>query len=82
MPFVPGATFFSNLMYDFRYTESYASVFAIFFPAATGILAGANISGDLQVGSYALICVDDIVLVLFLSLFYGAHVCHSVCVMC
>ncbi|KAJ8714745.1 hypothetical protein PYW07_002970 [Mythimna separata] len=42
----------SNLGPDYRFFEgvehNFFSVFAIFFPAATGILAGANISGDLK----------------------------------
>ena len=39
----------ANWGQDFRSGESFFSVFSIFFPAATGILAGANISGDLKV---------------------------------
>ncbi|XP_049871575.1 bumetanide-sensitive sodium-(potassium)-chloride cotransporter isoform X2 [Pectinophora gossypiella] len=41
-----------NVGPDYRYFEgvehNFFSVFSIFFPAATGILAGANISGDLK----------------------------------
>lgn len=43
----------SNLWTDYRpydgVEHNFFSVLAIFFPAATGILAGANISGDLKV---------------------------------
>ncbi|XP_027716727.1 solute carrier family 12 member 1 isoform X2 [Vombatus ursinus] len=40
--------FAENFGPSFTEGEGFFSVFAIFFPAATGILAGANISGDLE----------------------------------
>ncbi|KAH3837760.1 hypothetical protein DPMN_111161 [Dreissena polymorpha] len=43
-----GETFKTNFMPHFSKEHSFFSVFAIFFPSATGILAGANISGDLK----------------------------------
>ncbi|KFD55491.1 hypothetical protein M513_03543 [Trichuris suis] len=40
-------TFTKNLMPTFH-EETFFSLFAVYFPAATGIMAGANISGDLK----------------------------------
>jgi len=47
-----GETFVNNLFRDYRYDDgdmqSIISVYAVFFPAVTGIVAGANLSGDLK----------------------------------
>uniref|UniRef100_A0A914XYB5 Uncharacterized protein n=1 Tax=Panagrolaimus superbus TaxID=310955 RepID=A0A914XYB5_9BILA len=42
-----GATMTDNLLPNFRDGYNFFTVFSIYFPAATGIMAGANISGDL-----------------------------------
>ena len=43
-----GALTKENLLPAFSQKENFFTVFSIFFPAATGILAGSNISGDLK----------------------------------
>ena len=54
---VAGDTITNNFGPDFRDQgsndlTSFFAVFSIFFPAATGILAGANISGDLKASGH------------------------------
>lgn len=48
-----------NLWSDYRpgkdgRTETFFTVFAVFFPAVTGIVAGANLSGDLKDPAYSI----------------------------
>lgn len=52
-------TFKENWYSDYRsqdgVEQSFFTIFAIFFPSVTGIQAGANISGDLKVGTRKMI---------------------------
>uniref|UniRef100_A0A3Q3XMF4 Uncharacterized protein n=1 Tax=Mola mola TaxID=94237 RepID=A0A3Q3XMF4_MOLML len=72
--------FLENFKPDFRDGETFFSVFAIFFPAATGILAGANISGDLKDPQEA-IPKGTLLAILITGITYLAvAVCVSACV--
>ncbi len=42
------ATFQANMTPHYTAGESFSTMFALFFPAVTGIMAGANMSGDLR----------------------------------
>ena len=74
-----GSLLSENLFPQFSEGENFFTVFAIFFPAATGILAGSNISGDLKdpsvsipKGTFAAIGITSVAYC-FLSVALGAH---------
>ncbi|KAI6225165.1 Amino acid permease-associated region domain containing protein [Aphelenchoides fujianensis] len=61
-------TFKENLMPEFR-DGNFFEIFSIYFPAATGIMAGANISGDLANAQKA-IPKGTLIAILFTTLVY------------
>ncbi|XP_077568718.1 solute carrier family 12 member 1 [Stigmatopora nigra] len=72
--------FLENFPPAFSAGESFFSVFSIFFPAATGILAGANISGDLR-DAQAAIPKGTLLAILITGITYlGVALCVSACV--
>ncbi|XP_064312442.1 solute carrier family 12 member 1 isoform X2 [Phalacrocorax carbo] len=72
--------FAENFGPDFRSGEGFFSVFAIFFPAATGILAGANISGDLKDPQGAIPKGTMLAILITTVAYIGVAVCVASCV--
>ncbi|XP_075687152.1 solute carrier family 12 member 8 [Rhinoderma darwinii] len=66
---------FNNTFPDYTPGESFFTVFGVFFPAATGVMAGFNMSGDLRrpsvnipVGSLAAIAISWFLYIVFVVL--------------
>uniref|UniRef100_A0A8B9NLC5 Solute carrier family 12 member 1 n=1 Tax=Accipiter nisus TaxID=211598 RepID=A0A8B9NLC5_9AVES len=72
--------FAENFGPDFRSGEGFFSVFAIFFPAATGILAGANISGDLKDPQDAIPKGTMLAILITTVAYIGVAICAASCV--
>ncbi|NXC44175.1 S12A1 protein, partial [Penelope pileata] len=72
--------FAENFGPDFRSGEGFFSVFAIFFPAATGILAGANISGDLKDPQVAIPKGTMLAILITTAAYIAVAICAASCV--
>ncbi|KAM3663565.1 solute carrier family 12 member 1 isoform 1-T2 [Ammospiza maritima maritima] len=72
--------FAENFGPDFRSGEGFFSVFAIFFPAATGILAGANISGDLKDPQSAIPQGTMLAILITAIVYIAVAICAASCV--
>ena len=66
---------FSEYTYDYEANKmnSFFTVFAVFFPAVTGIVAGANLSGDLQDPATAI--PKGTLLAIFFTM--GTYLCYG-----
>uniref|UniRef100_A0A670YZA7 Solute carrier family 12 member 1 n=1 Tax=Pseudonaja textilis TaxID=8673 RepID=A0A670YZA7_PSETE len=72
--------FTENFGPEFTANEDFFSVFAIFFPAATGILAGANISGDLEDPQEAIPKGTMLAILITTIAYIGVAICAAACV--
>ncbi|XP_020016136.1 solute carrier family 12 member 1 isoform X3 [Castor canadensis] len=72
--------FAENFGPSFTKGEGFFSVFAIFFPAATGILAGANISGDLEDPQDAIPRGTMLAIFITTVAYLGVAICVASCV--
>ncbi|KFU87270.1 Solute carrier family 12 member 1 [Chaetura pelagica] len=79
-PLFSASIFAENFGPDFRSGEGFFSVFAIFFPAATGILAGANISGDLKDPQIAIPKGTMLAIVITTIAYIAVAICAASCV--
>ncbi|XP_065666416.1 solute carrier family 12 member 2 isoform X4 [Hydra vulgaris] len=66
-------TFKDNMKPDYRDKQDFFKIFSIFFPAVTGIMAGANLSGDLKDPSHS-VPVGTLLAILITSFSYLALV--------
>ncbi|ETE71469.1 Solute carrier family 12 member 1, partial [Ophiophagus hannah] len=72
--------FTENFGPEFTLDQDFFSVFAIFFPAATGILAGANISGDLEDPQEAIPKGTMLAILITTVAYIGVAICAAACV--
>uniref|UniRef100_A0A0K0FDR6 Solute carrier family 12 member 3 n=1 Tax=Strongyloides venezuelensis TaxID=75913 RepID=A0A0K0FDR6_STRVS len=71
-------TIANNFWPDFRDGNSFITMFGIYFPAMTGIMAGANMSGDLRDPSKS-IPIGTMVAIIITTLIYSGTMLLSAC---
>uniref|UniRef100_A0A0N5BJL4 Solute carrier family 12 member 9 n=1 Tax=Strongyloides papillosus TaxID=174720 RepID=A0A0N5BJL4_STREA len=71
-------TIANNFWPDFRDGNSFITVFGIYFPAMTGIMAGANMSGDLKDPSKS-IPIGTMVAIIITTIIYSGTMLLSAC---
>ncbi|CEF69409.1 Solute carrier family 12 member 1 [Strongyloides ratti] len=71
-------TIMNNFWPDFRDGNSFITVFGVYFPAMTGIMAGANMSGDLKDPSKS-IPIGTMTAIMITTIIYSGTMLLSAC---